>query len=87
METKLERARSLEEQIDNVEHAYAQECVNLYNQKGFDEYSPKWQKKISKLAGKYAEILLPLKAEHEELVELIAIEQEEIRKKKYKDVY
>ena len=87
LEEILESLKSVESQIDEAERAYANECYELYKQKGFDEYAPKWQKKIRKIADKYATILVSLRADHDELrIEANRLEEAQ-RKKKYKDTY
>lgn len=82
----LERIKELEYQIDNIQAAYAKEISKIYNSKGFDLYAPKWDNKIKKCASKYADLILPLKMEHEELRLKVIEEDEIIRKKKYKDL-
>ena len=81
----VERIKEIERQMQDIEEAYGKECADLYKQKGFDIYAPKWVNKIVKLAKKYAELLSPLKIEHDEIRERLNIEEEERRKKQYKD--
>ena len=64
---------------DEAQRGYAEECALLVKQKGFDEYSSKWQKKIDKIADKYSRILYPLQVEHEEIRERINEAEEEKR--------
>ena len=85
MISDVERIKEIERQMQDIEEAYGKECADLYKQKGFDIYAPKWVNKIEKLAKKYAELLSPLKIEHDEIRERLNIEEEERRKKQYKD--
>ena len=84
MEELLNRVNQIKQEIDDYIKQYADECVVLFQTKGFDQYKAKWQKKIRKIADKYAEFIVPLKDEHNKLCEEIEIKQEEIRKSKYK---
>ena len=81
----VERIKEIERQMQDIEEAYGKECADLYKQKGFDIYAPKWVNKIEKLAKKYAEQLSTIKIEHDEIRERLNIEEEERRKKQYKD--
>ena len=86
MEKDYERVKEIEYQMQKFEEAYAKECIEVYNQKGFDIYKSKWERKINKIAKKYADILSPLRVEHDFLREQLN-EQEEIeRKRKYTDI-
>ena len=75
--TDEEKIALVEKEIEAIEMSYAEACVELTKEKGFDEYLPKWQKKIDKLAHKYALLLVPLKEEHDELRILINEKKEE----------
>ena len=81
-EEKLERVKK---EIDEAQRGYAEECALLVKQKGFDEYSRKWQKKIDKIADKYSRILYPLQVEHEEIRERINEAEEEKRKRQFRN--
>ena len=87
MEQELERVREIEIQINHIQQACAEELAELYKKDGFDEYKPKWQRKISNIAKKYANLLAPLEIEHDELRDIINKKVEEQRKKKYVDPY
>ena len=81
--TNEEKLAQIEKEIKNLEEGYAEECAELTKQKGFDEYLPKWQKKINQIADKYSRLLYPLMEEHEEVRVLVNEEAENERKKKY----
>jgi len=87
VEEILKQIALVEEEIKSLEKGYADECVELYKQKGFDLYKPKWAKKIEKVAGKYADLIIPLKDKYNELRKQANRLEEEERKKKYKDTY
>ncbi len=82
----VERIKEVEYQMQKLEEAYGKECAELYKQRGFDMYAPKWNKKIEKLAKKYADLLTPLKLEHDDLRIRLNTEEEIRRKAKYKDI-
>ena len=84
MAGELERIREIEYEIKKLQEAYVDEGAVLSRQRGFDVNSPKWQKKISKLADKYADLIFPLSEEHEELRGIVNAEAEAVRKSKYK---
>ena len=76
---------AVKERCDNIEKAYAEECLVLSQQKGFDIYKPKWQRKLDKLAEKYAEYLVPERLKHKELLNEYEDKLEEKRKSQYRD--
>ena len=84
MKELLSEIENVEKEIKKIQEDYAKECVDLYNKKDFDYYKPKWQRKIDKIAGKYADLLIPLHDKHNELRKEANIREEEIRKSKYK---
>ena len=85
--TDEERLERVKQEMDEAEKGYAEECVKLFNTKGYDEYSRKWQKKLDKIADKYSRIIYPLKEEYNELCDIINEAEEEKRKSQYKGSY
>ena len=85
MEELLKEIKNLEERLKELQEGYGQECVDLYNQKDFDYDKTKWQKKVKKIAKKYAGLIVPLQKKHEELRVKYNEKEEEIRKSKYKN--
>lgn len=81
----VEKIKELEYQINKIQDAYGKDCAQLYKQPGFDIYSAKSKKKVDELATKYAKLLYPLQKEHSVIRERLNIEEEERRKKKYKE--
>ena len=43
--TDKERLAEVEKEIESAQRAYAEECAELFKQKGYDSYAKKWQKK------------------------------------------
>ena len=79
------KLKEIEDNINDIEKAYAEECLALTKQKGFDMYKTKWKKKVNKIADKYAGELVDLQDKHSEIVKELDDKLEEQRKKKYKD--
>ena len=78
-----ERLKELEKQIDRIIRDYAEDYLSITKQKGYDEYSRRWQKKTEKVAEKYVKFLIPLKNEYNDLCDKLDQKEEEERKKKY----
>lgn len=83
MKEKEKRIKEIEYQLSVVEDAYVKETKKLQDMEGFDIYSPKWKKKIRAVADKYAEIILNLQDEYNELREYLNKQEELKRKSKF----
>ena len=86
MEDKLKRMEEIDNEIKELQEEFATESFMLTQQEGFDQYKPKWKKKIQQLANKYAGPLYELKEEYNEIVYYLNEQEEEKRKKKYKEI-
>ena len=82
MEAIKARLEEIEYQISVLGDAFAKECLELEKNKGFDVYASKWKKKMSKIADKYATILVDLQEEHDEIREYLNLQEELERQKK-----
>ena len=85
MEARLERLREIEKRVEQLEEAYAEELAELSKSRGFDVYEKKWDKKMEQLAQKYADLIYPLKSEHDELRAEVNKDAEMRRKKQFRD--
>ena len=85
MEELKEQIKKIEEEINNMQKAYADECCILINQPGFDMYKPKWQKKMDKIAEKYADNLVDLEDEYKDMLKELNEKLEAKRKSQYRD--
>lgn len=86
LQSDYERVKEIEDQLETINNSYVADCIKLYESKGFDSYSPRWQRKMTALAKKYADLISPLKEEHDELRELINEHAENERKQKYEEI-
>lgn len=81
--TDKQQHEEILEQLEALYEAYSKEVTKAFGKNGYDEYSPKCQRKLQTIADKYAEYIRPLQAQANELAEKISIEIEEERKKQY----
>ncbi len=81
--TDKQQHEEILEQLDALYEAYSKEVAKAFEKNGYDEYSPKCQRKLQAIADKYAEYIRPLQAQANELAEKISYEIEEERKKQY----
>ena len=85
MEDDYQQLKFLQSRIELMQQEYAYEIAELTKKRGFDSYSEKWQGKMERIASKYADLILPLKEEHDELADKINKAEEEKRKSQYVD--
>ncbi len=83
--TDRERLEEVEQDLNRLQKAWAQELAEMSKKRGFDMYAPKWEKKMQALANKYADLIYPLKAEQNRLADKLNDEEEAARRNKYVD--
>ena len=83
--TDERRLEAIEKDLERLQKAYVEDFIEVTKQKGFDEYSPKWDKKLHAVARKYAKYMVPLKDEYNEICDRLDKKAEEERKKKFVD--
>ena len=84
--TDEQRLEEIEKHMERLQQAYIDDYMEVTLQKGFDEYSPKWNKKLEKVAEKYVDYMAPLTEEYNAICDKLDKLAEAERKKKYKDV-
>lgn len=83
--TDEERMADIEKHMERLEKAYVDDFLKVTQEKGYDEYSEKWNKKLHAVARKYARYMVPLKEEYNAICDRLDQKAEEERKKKYVD--
>lgn len=81
-----QKIKELEDLIEQYNKEYVAECLSIVQDPNYDIYNKKQNAKIDKIANKYAELLLPVKQELNELYEKLYNEKDEEIKKKYIDI-
>lgn len=81
--TDREKMKEIEGHLSRLQKAYVDDFMEVTQQKGYDEYSDKWKKKLNAVARKYAKFMVPLTEEYNELCDKVNAQLEEERKKKF----
>lgn len=83
--TDQERYDEINQQLDALYNACANEYAELVKPEGFDLYSEKNQKKVQELTARYAKYISPLQLELNEIVDRLSKQAEAENAKKYVD--